>query len=268
MYSNRKPTQKIVTPLMRFVGCQNGNVRDKSSETIDIKHFFKYECPRTGCTRGTIKFATTSGFTNPHVHLNACYRHGLASSEQFDKLEEMYCKALEEKEKRGGTIRSNFNMEALSMFDKAVNGYLRLIMYKSVPLSCVEDNEFRRLCKFDVIIRRKLITNVIYKLSEALEKKLATELRNSRRTVLYDGWTENGVQFVAMFASYIWPTIGRSNHQFVQRPSSQYLMLGVVPMGIVPDDDQDEAADSEKTSKFNAESHLKFFSQCFRCLRM
>ena len=58
----------------------------------------------------------------------------------------MYRKALEEKEKRGGMIRSHFDVEALSMFDKAVNGYLRLIVYKSVPISCVEDNEVRSFC--------------------------------------------------------------------------------------------------------------------------
>ena len=77
---------------------------------------------------------------------------------------------------------------------------------------------------------------MIYKLVEAVENKLATELRNSRGAVLYDGWTENRVH-LAMFASYISPTRGRSNHQFFERPSPQLSLLGVSPMGKVPDGD-------------------------------
>ncbi len=63
--------------------------------------------------------------------------------------------------------------------------------------------------------------------------------------------------------AYILPTIFRSSHQFFERSSPKLSSSGVAPTRSVPANDHDEAADSEETSEFNAESHFKFFTMSF-----
>ncbi len=52
-------------------------------------------------------------------------------------------RVLRHKNKESGSIRSHFEIDASLHYDKAVHAYLRLIVFRSAPIRCVEEFEFR-----------------------------------------------------------------------------------------------------------------------------
>ncbi len=105
--------------------------------------------------------------------------------------------------KRGGTILSHFSHTTRSEYDDAVYGYLRMIILKNLPLHHVTDPEVRVFSKFEVNIGHVTIFKVIFALVELVERRIATELQHTQGALLFDWWSCNDMQFVAVMISYL-----------------------------------------------------------------
>ena len=59
----------------------------------------------------------------------------------------------------------------------------------------------------------------IYNMVEIIEGRISAEMKDATRgSILYDGWTKNGVNFVAIFACYIKKVGTSSSSGVIEEP--------------------------------------------------
>ncbi len=70
---------------------------------------------------------------------------------------------------------SYFAISSLTAYEKAIYGWIRLIVFNKIPIATVENNEAKRWFKFEVNISQKLLwhpfTVWLRKLSVGLDQK-------------------------------------------------------------------------------------------------
>eukprot|EP00171_Calliarthron_tuberculosum_P003975 IDg3975t1 len=98
-----------------------------------MRTYLKYRCPKPGCPVGFINFIDKSGYKNPYAHLKSCYAPRKSKGEQEEVLHRMYNDARLKMKRYGRTIRSHFEANALSDYEKAMYSYIRLIVMKNMP---------------------------------------------------------------------------------------------------------------------------------------
>ncbi len=173
MASNRQPTPKeVVMGIMTFIGKETKQVPGRSGVSHE-RTVIKYRCPKPGCPNPEVSFLEKTGFRNPYQHLRSCYARGRSSEQQDEAVKVLYAEALELHRKRGGTIRSHFEMNALSDYDKTIHAYIRWIVMRSSPISEVVDPEFRRISKYTQQVSKDTIVEVIFKLVELVKTMIS-----------------------------------------------------------------------------------------------
>ena len=80
--------------------------------------------------------------------------------------------------------------------------YRNLIIYRSQPLSIVEEPEFRLQTKFSISFSRKKVRGVLLLLVELVEQKIVRRLKDTKCGIMYDGWTYNGVHHLVIITVY------------------------------------------------------------------
>ena len=199
-----KPSYKeVVLELMKFVKSKD----EKSSEhslanTKKRKVWLTYQCPREACSKKTVTFLSGSGFKNPFSHLTTCYSKGKTAKEKEDHVFKLYLDAVEKRNNKGGSIRSHFDSNQLSDYDKAMFEYARLIIMKRLPVSYVEDHIVRSFSKYSVNISHKIFVEVLFKLVELVEKKISNEIKDKKGALLFDGWTKTSTHYIGLILSY------------------------------------------------------------------
>ena len=97
-------------------------------------------------------------------------------------------------------------VERMTAKELALNDYLHLIMLKNLPLSTIEDPEFRKFHRYNEKISRKVLKDTVFKLVDVVDKKLGDEMKLAGKgSILHDGWTCAGVHYIALFACYLLP---------------------------------------------------------------
>jgi len=245
----------VVKALMKFEG--------KETKTIVgvERKYLKYKCPKPGCRNPVVSFLEGSGFHNPQQHLFTCYAKGKPKSEQISIVNKLYEHARTLSTTQGGTIRSHFNAFALSEYEQAMHGYLRLIVMKNLPLASIEDAEFRAFSKFKEHIGHHTLQAVIFKLVELVESRIAKEIENTKGAVMYDGWTSNNTHFIGVFLSYCSKISVRINGKDEFKHIPRITLIGVSPLA--KKEDEEDNSLSEEATAFNAEAHLKYFRDIF-----
>jgi hypothetical protein len=188
--------REVVMTLMKQCASESGQVPiGKGSVQMKDAIFLVFQCPK--CTK-LCKFLQNSGYSNPFSHLKQCL-----GAEKI--LHQQYNKAKEEQAK-GGSLSEFFDLKPLvTPKEKAVYGWLKFLIKKSLPVAYVEDPEVREFSKFgDIPISRDTMTRTIIQLIELVEEKIAEELKDTPHGgLVHDGWTCNGTHYVGVFATYI-----------------------------------------------------------------
>ncbi len=140
-------------------------------------YYVKYRCPRPSCAKPLVRFKVNSGYTNRYIHLRRCFARGLDEKEQDSVILELYNEARLSVQRQEGSICSHFSTRTVTDYDKAVHCYLRLIIIRGLPLSIVEDEEYRSFCKFDVRISYRTVCKTILRMVEIVEKRISNEMR-------------------------------------------------------------------------------------------
>ncbi len=157
---------------------------------------------------------------------------------------------------KGAKIPSHFKVSALPPRDKALYDILRYIFMTSTPVCHVENREFRRVCRHEIAVVRKTVNDVIFKLAELVERRIAKELRGTTGAIMYDGWSKNSVHYVAIYASYCADVLQRSDNRDMVRTISRLTPLGISPLGSGSVNDDGE--ENEATT-FDAEAYFRYF---------
>eukprot|EP00171_Calliarthron_tuberculosum_P023317 IDg23317t1 len=262
MASHIKPTPKmVVTAVMTFMGRDTKPIRARSG-SIKNRIVLKYRCPKPGCPNPEVTFLENTGFRNPYQHLRACFARGKPVIEQDEVIHALYQEAMEMATRRGGTIRAHFQINTLSDYEKALAAYVRWIVMRNRPLREIQDTEFRRISRHTVHISKETLEDVLFKLVELVEKRIAHEMNGTRGALLYDGWSSNGTHYIGVFASYCSQISATSNHCPTSIPVTRQTLISAAPMAQVllqAENDDDEYSSSDEATKFNSETHLKFF---------
>ena len=260
----------VVLAVMNVAGKETKKVTEKGKE-VDRK-FITLRCPKPSCAVKNISIKEGTGYMNPYSHLRACYGRGKGVAEQDAILHRMYKTACETAVESGGPIAQHFQKCGLSDYEKAVYHYIRLIVLRGYPLTCVVDPELRALSKFTSKLDTKTIRGVLMSMVQLVEDRIKEALDGKKGALLFDGWTENGTHFVAMIVSYIDVVksfaAGTETHQTVTR----LALLAASPMAKVCENDDEksdhasrtcEDEEEQETVAFNADTHLSFFRDNF-----
>jgi hypothetical protein len=183
---------------------------------------------------------------------------------------EHYSNAKEEQKRKGGPLSDYFGLKAATPKEKAVYGYLKFLVMKSLPVSYVEDPMVREFSKFgEHPVSRDTLTRTIIQLVELVEGKITKEMEDSPHGgLLHDGWTCNGTHYVGVFGTYIIQYKkyhSKKDVEIVEEPV--ITLLACAPLG-----NQDDLCDSDEievqeATQFNAENHVHFFEQTLQFYR-
>ena len=124
-------------------------------------------------------------------------------------------------------IRSHFTARTTSDYEKAIDGYQRLVVMKSLLLSIIEDAEFRSFAKYNSKISYRTLLNALLRLVSIVETKILYQVKSTGGVIMFDGWTRNESHFVSVFASYCVESSTRTNFtsSMVQVPTISLLAL-------------------------------------------
>lgn len=158
-------------------------------------------------------------------------------------------------------ILSHFQVNALSDYYKAMFAYLRLIALKGLPVSIVEEAEFRSESRYCQEICQKTMTRVILKQVELVEHLMSSGMRDTRCAIICDGWSANNMHFTAIIASYC--STAKCRKGFLSRTVStpSLSLLIISPMSNA--NEEHDAITSSETTAFNAEAYVNFFRETF-----
>lgn len=87
--------------------------------------------------------------------------------------------------------------------------------------------------KFDTIISRSTLSEVILKLVELVDKKIAAELQETKGSVIYDGLTQNRLHYVALIASFCIKVPVILNGTSAQEDKPRLVLLSFAPLGAI-----------------------------------
>jgi len=94
-----------------------------------------------------------------------------------------------------------------------------------------------------------------------VEAKISKEIENTKGAILYDGWTSNNTHFVGVFLSSFRNIPIRVNGRNDYKNVPQITLVGVSPLAKIEEDGLNSL--SEEATKFNSETHLKYFRDIF-----
>jgi len=151
-----------------------------------------YICPlKDNCKKtGKVVFEKGSGWTNPFRHLLSC-----VSDNNVDDLHQLY-KTTKKDKLRDGDLRNSDNISieiTATEREKAMHAYMRFITFMSLPISYVQTPEIRRFCKYDTGFSFVYFKEVMFKLTELVEKRIGQLMRGTKGAILHDGWTHNSL---------------------------------------------------------------------------
>ena len=200
-----------------------------------------------------IYFEKGCGFTNPYKHILRC----LASGDK-EKLNKIFNEARQEKS-RSFTWTSS-SSQNISNRNKCMYSYLRMVVLKSLPLSIIEDKEFRTFSKYDISFSRKAVKSVIFKLYEIVEHKIKKEIASTKGAIMYDAWTKNQTHFIGVFATYM-----REKQITISNRREKILELAITLLSVSPiaSGNSDEDIHSSESPSFTADDHVRHFNDIF-----
>ena len=165
--ASRKNCKSVIQTLIKCVGTDDVRTNDSRNP---IKAFLKYRCWNPRCLNSIVRFQEKTGYSNPCRHLMSGYARNQPFLEQEKVISQLLCEARQKHEREGNSVAGYFKIHCLSVYNRAVHAYLRLITSKHLPLSIITSRDFRFVSRFNQPKVEKL-SSVIYKLQERAERK-------------------------------------------------------------------------------------------------
>ena len=249
--------KQIVELLMRKTGEQERSVTNRSNPSLQRKQLFNvYSCPKgEHCTNGgEFLFAKNAGYTNPINHLKSCLAGG-----DMKKLIDIY-----EARKSALAVGSPFQKTVLvTEREKSMFLCLNLIVSQNLPVSIVEEPEFRAQAKYAVKFSRSTVRGVLLKLVEIVEEKIRLELKNTRGAIMYDGWTYNGTHYLGIIAIYNKKVQILRDHAWIENEAVVMPLISVSPIAHVAIENENTETLTDETTEFNSVAHIRQFETVF-----
>lgn len=192
--------------------------------------YVTWKCPNPTCTNPFITFQDKSGFQNPFTHLRSCYGRGEILPTQIEVLQNLYYEAFKVVQNVGSTIRGHVYSNALSEYEKNVNGYLRLIFLRSAPLLIVEDTDYRSFSCFKTVTISEKVKQTVLKFGALVEKRIENELQGTFGAVMFDGWSKFGTHYISMIASYMKTVADSASMKGISHFQQRFSLIDLPPI--------------------------------------
>ena len=164
----------------------------------------------------------------------------------------------------GTSVTETFKVAQPTSVQKDLDGWVRFLIEKNLPLSCVEDKGYRNQSRFRTKFTAKRCSTTIHKIVKEVKGKIAKEMREAGRgSILYDAWTECSLHFVAIFACYIRKIKGMKDGVPITTEKSEIKLLSVAPMMDVMNNDAKDEDERKIACEFNAELYTEHFVKIF-----
>ena len=170
------------------------------------------------------------------------------------------------------TAKNKANVLIPIQKDVEIYDFVKMIVKKNLPLSVVEDPDYRQVFKHTFKYSRALIRDIIFHLVPMVKKAISGEMKEAGYGgVMHDGWRKFGTHYVALFAQF--NRIIQQNLRRITRrsciPTNVLLAMGPMLNVPVPDDTEDNKEtgtemNSAEATRFTAEVHDKYFKDVFR----
>ena len=261
MVSKKPPSYKTVVQLLTTPIREEEKCVTNRQGLSMMKMHLVYQCPNEMCKEKNreIWFQKSMGFVNPFNHLKSCIADG--------NVEQLYLVYEQNLDAKRTQVSGSFfqpSADRLTTREISLNDYLRLIVLKNLPVSIVEDPEFRSFHKYNETISKKALKEVVFKLVDIVDKKLGSEMKQAGRgSILHDGWTCAGVHYIGLFACYVLS----EDVNGVKKDSIQLSLLSVSPMARTEsgEDSKDGKEVYDETAvNFNAETCAEHIRNIFR----
>ena len=149
----KPPSYKSVVQLLSKPLREEERTITSRSGVQNKRTYLVYKCPNEYCKEKNreIWFQKSVGFINPFNHLKSCIADG--------KAEQLYMVYKQNRESKRLHVSGTFfqpTVERMTAKALALNDYLRLIVLKNLPLSTIEDPEFRKFHRYNEKISRKV----------------------------------------------------------------------------------------------------------------
>eukprot|EP00985_Skeletonema_marinoi_P021117 scaffold12803_cov94-Skeletonema_marinoi.AAC.2 len=156
-------------------------------------------CPKDGHVNCRVQWRKGAGFSNAYSKLRTCF-----GSE--DALNDAYWFAYDSQVRgdSGEDIRHALNWVAgFTPEENAAFDYVKMIVKKNWPITCVEDADYRSVFKHTHKFSYKRMCMILFLLGEIVEETITEQLKNKHALGIYDGVTRGGIHYVGFYVSYI-----------------------------------------------------------------
>ncbi len=76
--------------------------------------------------------------------------------------------------------------------------YLRLIIELNYPITHIKSPELRQFSRHQDVFSIDYFKEVLFKLIEVVEEGIKGEMRGTKVTIIFDGWTRGSTHYVAI----------------------------------------------------------------------
>jgi hypothetical protein len=248
--------KEIILSLMK-VSNSDTTLKRKGTEVKAIE----YQCPRPNC-RKKIKVAVKEGFTNPFAHLKSCYGGETVLRKHYKDAVEGSGQQSSATSSIGGYLKASNATEV----HKSLHGWIDLVVSQMLPISYVEDIQFRNFSKFSHNFSNERVKQVILELVKIVEKKLELEMKGAGcGAIMHDGWTLSGVHYVGLFASYNRKIKVFKNGKGSIEHETTISLIACAPMAAISEtNDSDDEEPTNDAANFNAKVHAQYFIKMFQ----
>lgn len=148
--------------------------------------------------------------------------------------------------------------------ERALFGYIRFIVAKSLPISYVADHEVSAFSKHGEVFSKETFKKVLFNLVALVEERISTEMLCVKGALMHDGWTNNGMHYVDLFAIYCREVKMFAKGTLITKEEVACPLLAMKPMGKVTCEDENPNEEPSLEAKsFSAEVYIRFCEEIF-----
>lgn len=257
---NRPKKRAVVEMLMSKKPDTVRDVQARSGGRVrkNVSHFV-FGCPLNDNCKcgGSVSFEKSTGYTNPFKHLVACVSDG-----DVNHLYTIYQTALSERRRGGITSHAQLfqNYRSATEKEKAMYAYINLVTELSLPVSFVTNRTARSCMKFKSNFSAKYFKEILFALTELVEREIGRTMADTTGAILHDGWTNCGTHYFGVCASFMKKV--SVVRQGVEHGIEEHSLplLSVSPMAKVTDG---ESEFGEEATEFDAVTHVRHIEDVF-----
>ena len=207
--------KEFVLLVMDFKKYDNDDLHSKHPLGTKMYWFGCPNCKEGDTYKYTVRQPVNWGYKNPSDHFYKCVGCPVSVEKILKERSEIKAAQLAE-EKRDGKVAATATrvQQTLQHYHflpskqvRSLNMWIKFISLKNMPVGLVECDIQRELVAYPEVRSTKTVLATAHHLVEIVEQKIAARMKKSPGgQLLFDGYSQYGVHYVALFVSFMYTT--------------------------------------------------------------